>query len=132
MYGLYHLLRQFYTRHPDVLRWAQVLIDVDNQSVLGAFNCGRAKNRETHTVLVQLFELQAEYDFMLSLKWIPTAEKRVADAISTPSREDIIRIAPAAFISIWDEMGPYNADLMACTASVLPSPVSLEALSFFS
>ena len=30
MYALYHLLRQFYTRQPDVLRRAQVLTGVDN------------------------------------------------------------------------------------------------------
>ena len=41
MYDLYHLLRQFCTRHPGVLR--------------RAFNRGRAKNRETHALLVQLF-----------------------------------------------------------------------------
>ena len=57
MYALCHLLRQFYERHPDVLRRAQVLIDVDNQSVVGAFNRGRAKNRETHALMVQLFAL---------------------------------------------------------------------------
>ena len=39
------------------------------------------KNRETHTRLVQLFALQVEYGFMLSLKWIPTEENAVADAI---------------------------------------------------
>ena len=74
MYALYHLLRQLCERRPDVLRRAQVLIDVDNQSVVEAFNRGRAKNRETHALLVQLFELQVEHGFMLSLKWIPTAE----------------------------------------------------------
>ena len=68
MYALYHLLRQFCTRHPDVLRRAQVLIDEDNQSVLGTFNRGRAKNRETHALLLRLFELQVAYGFMLSLK----------------------------------------------------------------
>ena len=60
MYGLYHLLRQFCTRHPDVLRRAQVLIDADNPSVVGAFGRGRAKNRETRALLVQLFAMQVE------------------------------------------------------------------------
>ena len=45
MYGLYHLLRQFCTRHPDVLPRARVLMDVDKQSVVEVFNRGRAKNR---------------------------------------------------------------------------------------
>ena len=52
MYALCHLLRQFCTRYPDVLRWALVLIDVDNQFVVGAFNRRRAKKRENHTLLV--------------------------------------------------------------------------------
>ena len=60
-----------------------------------------------------LFELQAEYGFMLSLKWIPTVENEVADAISRPSRQAIIRIA------VWDEIYPFNVDLVACTVSVL-------------
>ena len=123
MYALYHLLQQFCTRHPDVLRGAQVLINVDNQSVVRAFNRGRAKNREIHSLLVQLFELQVECGFMQSLKWIPTAENGIADAISRPSRETTVRIAPAAFETVWDEMGPFNADLMACTASVVQPPL---------
>ena len=48
MYGLYHLLRDMCTRYPDVL--------------------GRASNRETHALFIQLFELQVEYCFMFSLK----------------------------------------------------------------
>ena len=99
-----------------------MLIDMNNPSVVGGFNRGRARNRETHALLVQLFELQVEYYFMLSLKWIPTAEHGVADAISRPSREAIISIAPAAFKVLRVEMSPFNVDLMACTASVVRSP----------
>ena len=132
MYALYHLLRQFCTRHPDALRRAQVLIDVDNQSVVGALDRGRALNRETHALLVQLFEIQVEYCFMWSLEWIPRAENGVADAISRPSREAIIRIAPASFKGVWAELGPFNVDLMACTASVLRSALTGGALPFSS
>ena len=132
MYALYHVLRQFCERHPDVLRRAQVLIDVDNQSVVGVFNRGRVKNRETHALLVQRFALQVEYGFMLSLNWIPMAENGVADSISRPSRDTIIRIAPAAFRALWDEMGPFKVNLMACTGSVMRSPVNGEALPLFS
>ena len=132
MYALYHLLRMSCDRLPDVLRRAQVLIEVDNQSVVGAFNRGRAKNRGTHALLVQLFALQVEHGFMLSLKWIPTAENEVVDAISRPSWDTIIPIAPVAFKALWDATGPFNVDLMACAASVLRSPVIGEALLFFS
>ena len=71
---------------PGRVRRAQVLIHVDNQSVVDAFNRGRAKNRETHALLVRLFELQLAYGFMLSLKWIPAAGNEVADAISAVTR----------------------------------------------
>ena len=37
-----------------------------------------------------------------------------------------------ALRAFWDEMGPFNVDVMTCTASVLRSPVSGEALPFFS
>ena len=69
---------------------------------------------------------------MLSWTWIPTAENEVADGISRQSRDAIIRIAPASFQAVWDEMDPFDVDLMACTVSVLRSPLNLEALPFFS
>lgn len=132
MYALYHVLLQFCQRHPDRLRRAQVFVDVDNQSVVGAFNRGRAKNRAAHELLIRLFDLQIEYDFLLSLKWVPTADNGVADAISRPSRETIIRLGPDAFRQLWQELGPFNIDLMACTASAQHSPSSGRALPFFS
>lgn len=132
MYALYHLLLQFCTRHPDVLTRAQVLIGVDSSAVVGAFGRGRAKNRDAHALLVQLFDLQVQYSFMLSLKWIPTADNGVADAISRPSRESTIRLSTSAFDALWQALGPFNVDLMACTASVQRSPQNGEALPFFS
>ena len=122
MYALHHLLLQFCQAHPEVLRRAQVLIDVDNTAVVGAFTRGRAKDRAAHDLLIQMFRLQIDYGFLLSLKWVPTAENGVADAISRPSRDTIIRLARAAFLAVFDELGPFNIDLMACTASVQRSP----------
>ena len=45
-----------------------MLIDEGSQSGVGALNRGRDKNRETHALLVQLFELHVEYGSMSSLK----------------------------------------------------------------
>lgn len=132
MYALYNLLLQFCERHPDALRRAQVLIDVDSQSVVGSFNRGRAKNRNMHDVLIRMFDLQIAYDFLLSLTWVPTAANGVADAISRPSREAIIQLSPAAFRKLWEEFGPFDIDLMACDASAQRSPVSGAPLPFFS
>ena len=94
MYALYHVLWQFCTRLPDALRRAQVFVDVDNQSVVGAFKRGRANDPGTHALLVQLFDLQVEHGFMLTLKRIPTAANGITDASSRPSRGSIIRCTP--------------------------------------
>ena len=77
LFALYHLLDQFCGAHPDVLRRAQVLMDVDSQAVEGAFKKGRSRNRVLHELLIQLFELQVEYEFMLSLQWVPTIPRRM-------------------------------------------------------
>ena len=114
------------------MRRDQVLINVDNQSVVGAFNRGRAKDRETHALLVQLFDLQVDYGFMLSLKWVPTADNGVADAISKPSRDSKIRLTAEAFRALWDDLGPFNMDLMASTASAQRVPGNAGTLPFFS
>eukprot|EP00752_Nemacystus_decipiens_P002364 g2233.t1 len=77
MYALYHLLLlQVCENHPTVLRRAQGLINVDIEAVVGAFNRGRAKNRAAHDLLIELFNLQVSYDFMLSLTAVATARPR--------------------------------------------------------
>lgn len=131
MYALHHLLLQFCEAHPEVLRRAQVLIDVDSQAVVGVFNRGRAKDRAAHNLLIQMFRLQVDYGFLLSLKWIPTADNVVADAISRPSRDTIIRLGRDAFLALFSQLGPFNIDLMACTASAQRSPQG-RPLRFFS
>eukprot|EP00752_Nemacystus_decipiens_P016879 g15111.t1 len=131
MYALHNLLLQFCEAHPEVLRRAQVLIDVDNTAVVGAFTRGRAKDRAAHDLLVQMFRLQVDYGFLLSLKWVPTAENVVADAISRPSRDTIIRLKREVFLALYERLGPFNIDLMACAASVQSSPRGLP-LRFFS
>lgn len=107
-------------------------IGVDSSAVVGAFGRGRAKNRDAHALLVRLFELQVEYEFLLSLKWIPTADNAVADAISRPSRESTIRLAAAAFRTLWGTLSPFSVDLMARAASAQRSPASGRVLPLLS
>lgn len=97
-----------------------MLVDVETQSVVGAFKRGRAKSRETHALMVQPLEL----------KCIPTADDRDADASSRPSIEANTRVMPSAFIVLWTELDPFNVDLMACAVSTLRFSSSGEALPF--
>ena len=63
---------------------------------------------------------------------MPTAENVKADTISRPSREAIIQLSAAAFRSLWDLLGPFDMDLMACEASAQCSPLTGSRLPFFS
>lgn len=132
MYAEHHPLLQFCNRHPDALRRAQVLIDVDNESVVGTFTRGRFQNRITHDLLIQLFDLQVAYEFMLSVNWVPAAKNAVADAISRPSRNSTLRLAPGAFRRAWGELSTNSIDLMACTASSQRFPLTGAPLPLFS
>lgn len=89
------------------------------------------QNRVLHELLIPLFDLQFENGFVLSLKWVPTAENVIADIISRPLREAVPQLLPAAFQLLWDAMGPFDIDLMACTASAQVSPVTGLRLPFF-
>ena len=54
MYTLYQVLRRFGTQLPDVLRRAQVFVDVDNKSVARAFNRGGRRTWNTRVVCATL------------------------------------------------------------------------------
>lgn len=60
MCTLYHPLWQLCSRRPEAFRRVQVLINVDNKSVVGAFDRGRAADRETHALPIQLSDVQVE------------------------------------------------------------------------
>lgn len=77
-----------------------MLSGADDTAVYGSFTRGRARDPEAHALLVKLFELQVEYEFLLSLKWIPSAANVVADDISRPSREGIVRLKPMVFFVV--------------------------------
>ena len=107
-------------------------MDVDNMAVRGSFNRGRARDPETHGLLVKLFDLQVAHDFFLSLQWVPSAANGVADAISRPSRETVVCLMQAAFQALRDIMGPFDVDLMASDVSVQRHPFTGIAFPFFS
>ena len=81
---------------------------------------------------MQLFELQVEFGFMLTLTLIPTAANSIADAFSRPFRKSIIRLHPRAFRSVWEALGPFSIGLMASTTSAQRIPESSPTLPFFS
>lgn len=99
--ALYHLLLQFCHVHPDDLRRMQVLMDGDNKLV-GRIQPRALQKPVTHELLIRLVDLQIQYGFMPSLKWIPIAANGVAEAIWRPPSDTVMQLMPAAFRRVQD------------------------------
>ena len=93
------------------------------------FHKVRADDQVTHGLLVKRFTLRVEFGFLLTLKWVPTADNGIADAVSRPARTSVIRLKPLTFQDLWGAFGPFTFDLMASTESV-QVPGSNDIFSF--
>lgn len=90
MFALHEVLAEYCRIHPCTLQKAQLLMDVENQAVVQAFQKGRAKDKHAHALLGKLFHLQVKGGYRPSLKWVPTAKNGGADAITRSSRKEMI------------------------------------------
>lgn len=81
--------------------------------MVDVFNRGRSQNPITHALIVKLFDLQVAEGLWLSLRWVPTANNGVVDAITHPGRGAIIRLRQAAYQRLPDDFGNITVDLMA-------------------
>ena len=112
-FALLEVLSECCRVNPGALYRAQLLMDVDNSSTVTSFRKGRSSNPINHAMLVQLFELQVAHGFWLTLRWVPSATNRTADAITRPSIHEIVRLRPHAFRSLERFFGAFSVDLMA-------------------
>lgn len=114
MLVLLDVLKECCVRHPGELCRAQALMDVDNSATVDAFRRGRSSNSVMHKMLVQLFTLQVEHGFWLSIHWVPSAANHAVDTITLPGLHEIIRLHQEVF----DELlllffDLFTVDLMA-------------------
>ena len=58
--------------------------DIDNKVFHDSFERGRATNTLMHKMIVDLFWLQVEHDFILKLRWVNSKSNAEADALSRP------------------------------------------------
>lgn len=71
MYALQSILAEYCSAYLSTLRGTQIDVDVDNQSVIHAFNRGRALDSATHRFLVYSSDLQVRENFWLRLRRVP-------------------------------------------------------------
>ena len=124
MFALLEVLTECCRAHPGQFRRGQLVMGIDNRSVLDAFNKGRSRNPITHELLVGVFELQVDQAFWLSLRWVPTADSRSADAITRSGLAEIIRLQPVAFQRLQSFFGEFPFDLMASPENAQAGPTT--------
>ena len=116
-FALHEVLRLLVDNQPEYLRGSTATIDVDNTTMFYSVRNGRAKDERMHLLVCQLFWLQVEADFTLKLRWVPSKDNAVADALTRPDNSEHVRFGQKVFNRLWKEWGGFDMDLMATTAS---------------
>lgn len=121
-FALQETLRLYSAEFPAQIRGSTVVVDVDNQALFYAHRKGKSGNRRIHEVISELFWLQMEVDFTLTLRWVRSEDNKEADDLSRPAAEEYVRLEPLAFGVLWSTFGGFDMDLMATTASAQRIP----------
>ena len=86
-------------------RRCKVTIWIDNSAFQASGAAGRSKVERLNWLLRRLLILQAEYDFILLYRWIPTDENFLADHLSRGRVDDFLaevhssgQLAPGAYL----------------------------------
>ena len=116
-FALHEVLRLLVDNQPEYLRGSTATIDVDNTIMFHSVRNGRAKDERMHLLVCQLFWLQVEADFTLKLRWVPSKDNAVVDALTRPDNSEHVRLGQKVFHRLWKEWGGFDMDLMATTAS---------------
>ena len=98
-------------------RRCRVTIWIDNSAFQASGAAGRSKVERLNWLLRRLLILQAEHDFILSYRWIPTDENFLADHLSRGRVDDFLaaevhtsgQLAPGAYLQA---IGPPGATVM--------------------
>ena len=69
-------------------------------------------------MIVDLFWVQVEHDFILKLRWVTSKSNAEADAWSRPGSDDYVRLDATVFGSLYTWAGGFDMDLMATPACV--------------
>ena len=56
-----------------------------------------------HHLICQRFWLQVEADFILKLRWVPSKDNAVADALTRPDTSEHVRLGQKGFDRLWQE-----------------------------
>ena len=117
-YALQQTLEMYCADHSAQIAGSTLVSDIYDKVFHHSFKRGRAKNILMHEMIVDLFWLQVEHDFILKLRWVNPKANAEADALSRPGSDDCVRSDAAVFGSLSTWAGGFDTDLMATPASV--------------
>lgn len=105
---------------------------IDNLPLVFAMNKGSSRMAAVHTEVERLFWLKLEHHFVINAIWWDTHQNFRADGITRTPVDGDWRLGAHGFRVVWDEWGPFAADLMASSVSAQRDPRCGTRLAFFS
>ena len=129
--AFWKLMCNFLPFHRDEVRRKKLLVHTDNLVLYYIYKAqGSSVNLNITSILKKLFWLQLEYQCVIDLKWIPSADNLADPLTRVPVLEDL-RLNRKVFLMIWKKLGPFSMDLMASPSNAQLTPSGVP-LPFFS
>ena len=108
--------------HRDEVRRKKLLVHTDNLVLYYIYKAqGSSVNLNITSILKKLFWLQLEYECVIDLKWIPSADNLADPLTRVPVLEDL-HLNRKVFLMLWKKMGPFSMDLMASPSNAQLTP----------
>ena len=104
---------------------------IDNEPLVYSMKKGASRMEAVHAELEKLFWWKLHHKFFVSGYWWGTKENFRADDITRTEIADDCRLLRYAYVQLWSQWGPFDADLMASSVSA-QSNLAGEKLPFYS
>ena len=102
-YALQQTLKMYCADHSAQIAGSTLVSDIDNKAFHDSFKRGRAKNTPMHGMIVDLFWLQVEHDFILKLRWVSSKANQglVQMTMFEQTRQCLERFTHGQEVSTW-------------------------------
>ena len=129
--AFWRLMSNFLPLHKQEVRNKRLIVHTDNLVLFYIYKAqGSSVNLDITSILKKLFWLQVEFECVIELKWIPSADNLADPLTRVPVLEDL-HLNTKTFLMLWGKFGPFSMDLMASSSNAQRTPCG-TALPFFS
>ena len=129
--AFWNLMCNFLPFHREEVRHKKLVVHTDNMVLYYIFKAqGSSVNLPITAIMKKLFWLQVEFECVIDLQWIPSADN-LADPLTRIPVLDDLRLNRRTFLMLWKSFGPFSMDLMASSSNTQRSPEGVP-LPFYS